>query len=519
MEGAVSPTAEVRYVTEDSAASANLGQRALTGVIWTAVQKWATRITGFITIAVLTRTLAPADFGTVAVVTAILPIAYLLADMGFSIYVVQAPDVRSRTLSTAFWFSALAGIGLTGGLIILAPVLAWAFHVPDAVPVIRGLSTAVLCVTFGAVPTSLLKRRMEFRLLAIQSVIASLIGQAVAVGLALFGYGVWALVAQAVLFQLVASTLAWVSAGWRPSLAFSTSEFHTMASFGLKVAGVDLVALLRGWVENAILAATLGVTGLGYVNVAQRLMQITQDVTAAAALPVSTVVFSQIRDDAARLRSNYRRALGLCYAVIVPVMVFLPASAPSLIPFLFGRQWGPSVAPSRILAVVGILVLGAMLDHGLFYGVGAPGRWFVYGLAVDALTVVAALACAPHGTVAWSLGFLAVALIATAARWPIVGRLVDAPWYMAAITFAKACGSGIITAIAGFGAAWLTSTLSNIVAILIIGVVVVLAHLLSMRFLMRMELQDLIELARPRLTGLMNRSRSAAMEGGTHVLD
>lgn len=497
----------------------NLSERALTGVMWTAVQKWASRITGFVTIAVLTRTLAPADFGTVAVATAMLPVAYLLADMGFSIYVVQVRDIQARTLSTAFWFSALAGIALTGGLFAVAPALAWAFHVPDVVPVIRGLSATVLLVTFGSVPTALLKRRMEFRRLAIQSVVASVAGQAVAVSFALLGFGVWALVAQAVLFQLVASGLAWVSARWRPTVSFAPTEFCAMVSFGMKVAGVDLVALLRTWVENAILAATLGVAGLGYVNVAQRLMQTTQDVTAAAALPVSTVVFSQIRDTTIRLRSGYRRALGLCYAVITPVMVFLAVSAPSLIPFLFGKQWGASVAPARILAVVGIFVLGAMLDHGLFYGVGHPGRWLAYGLTIDALTVVAALVCAPHGAVAWSLGFLAVAIIATLVRWPMVGRLIGAPWYRVATALAKALGSGIITGLAGLGAAWVTSTLGNVAAILIIGLVVVSCHLLSMRVLMRRELRDLIELARPQVARLMQRSRGSAVNGDVRVVD
>ena len=66
-----------------------------------------------------------------------------------------------------------------------------------------------------------------------------------------------------------------------------------MARFGSQVLGVEFVAMCRALAETAIISATLGMAALGYLNIAQRIVQIVQDLTGAALLPVSTVAFSR----------------------------------------------------------------------------------------------------------------------------------------------------------------------------------------------------------------------------------
>jgi O-antigen/teichoic acid export membrane protein len=73
-------------------------------------------------------------------------------------------------------------------------------------------------------------------------------------------------------------------------------------------------------------------------------------------------------------------------------------TAPELIPLLFGREWEQAVRPTQALAVAGIIVLGAMLDHGLFYGLGRPGTWLTYAVVVDGATVATTAIAVPNST-------------------------------------------------------------------------------------------------------------------------
>jgi O-antigen/teichoic acid export membrane protein len=302
--------------------------------------------------------------------------------------------------------------------------------------------------------------------------------------MAFTGFGVWALVAQTIVMQVVATVLAWGAARWRPKWSFSPPDFVHMVRYGTSVVTTELVALSRLWAENAIVAATLGLAGLGYLNVAQRLILTAQDLTASAITPVTTVVFAQIRSLAPRLSSGYVRAQGMIYCLVIPLMVFITVGAVHLIPLLFGDQWGASIVPAQALAIAGILTVGAALDQGLFYGVGRPGRWLVYAVFVDALTVAATFVLASWGLGAVAWGFVGVALVATCIRIPLVARLLDTRVRVLAGQFVRALLLGAIVAACGLAAGVLVAGWPPVLALAVIGVVIVAVWALVMRAVM-----------------------------------
>jgi O-antigen/teichoic acid export membrane protein len=470
-----------------------LGRSAAVGTLWLTGQKWIVRVSGFVTIAVLTRLIAPADFGVVAAASTITPMVLLLADLGLSTYIVQAKDVDSRILSTGFWFSVTAGTVLAVGLALLAPLIADAFNIEGSAAVLRAMSLSVLITVVSSVPIALMRRRMLFRLLAIQGAAAAIAAQTVAVVVALAGGGAWALVAQLLVGQAVIGTLAWRSAGWVPRREFSARLFASMAQFGIKVVAVDIVATIRVTLEAAIISNALGAAALGYLSIAQRLVMTAQDVGATALVPVSTVVFAKIRDSRERLRAGYLRALRIGYAAVSPILTFVAVGAPLIIPLVFGKGWEPAIPVAQALAIAAILVLGAMIDHGLHYGVGAPGRWFAYALGIDVLTVASTAVLAPRGLTWVAVGFVAVALVATIARWVLVGRLVGCPPWVLAGGFMVAMVPVVASAGAGIAVRVAANGLPALLAVTIVGATVVIVHLVVVRLVSRRVLAETLD--------------------------
>ena len=468
-----------------------LGRQAAAGVLWLAAQKWAVRASGFVTLVVLTRHVTPTEFGIVAAAMTVVPTIYLLADLGFSTYLLQADDADQRSLSTAFWASVMAGALFSAGLWAVAPLVADAFRSPDLVPILRVLVLAVVPTVLAGVPLALLRRAMRFRAVAVQSLVAAVFAQVVAVVLALHGGGVWALVGQVLATQWAMAVLAWVSARWVPSWSLSPRLLRKMAVFGLRVSSVDVVAALRLWAESWIITVTLGPAALGLLNIAQRLVLAAQELAAVSMVPVSTVVFARMRESVDRLRGSYVKALGVSYAVVAPVMVLIVVLAPVLVPELFGPQWGASVGPSQALAVAGIITLGAAVDHGLFYGLGRPGTWLAYALAIDGLTVGTTAVAVHWGLRGVTLGFVGVAVFATAVRWILVSRLLGVPARVVARPFVSVLlpagitvlvGIPTMSALSGMRPAWLLLGL--------VGCVTLLVDLLAMRLLAHGVIRD-----------------------------
>jgi O-antigen/teichoic acid export membrane protein len=433
----------------DTREEADLGTRAASGVAWLAAQKWAVRASGFLTLLVLTRQLSPEEFGVVAVAMTVIPFVYLLADLGFSTYLLQADDVDERSLSTAWWMSVAAGAVLSIGMYAAAPALAAAFRLPELTPVLRALVLAVVATVGAGVPLALLRRAMAFRAVALQGLVAAAVAQVVAVVVALLGGGVWALVAQVVVGQWLIALLAWRGARWRPSLVVSPAQFRVMATFGVRVSAVDLVATSRMWVETWIITVTLGPAAMGLLSIAQRLVLTAQELTAGSLVPVSTVVFAKVRESADRLKGSYVKALGVAYALVSPFMTVIVVTAPVLVPLLFGERWVGSVPAARALSVAGIITLGAMVDHGLLYGVGRPGTWLGYALVVDAVTVSTTAVAVRWGLLGVALGFVVVAVLATVARWVLVGRVLRMPVHVVARPFGTVLVPTVLTMAAG----------------------------------------------------------------------
>lgn len=456
---------------------AGIGRKAASGVIWLTAQKWIIRLFSFVTIALLTRLLTPADFGIIAAASTVLPFFYILADLGFTAYLVQVEKTTGRMLSTAFWYSLTAGVLLYGVLWFSAPVLGAVFGDPRVAPVLQALSLWVLVTAVGSVPATLLRREMRFTAIAVQGAVAAVIAQAIAVVLAFGGYGVWALVAQSLSAAIVTTVLAWISAKWRPVWAFDRVDFGRMARFGGQVLGVEFVAMFRAWGEAAVIGARLGSAALGYMSIAQRLVQIVQDLTGSAIVPVTNVAFARIRESVDRLRLAYLRALRMTYFVLSLPLTIVAVAAPLIIPIAFGSDWEESYRVAQILAVAGSLSVGAWLDHGLFYAVGRPGAWFRYALIIDALTLLTTFVTVRWGLVAIAWGFLGVATLATIVRWFLVDRILQAGLRTIVGPFLYLLLVVVGAGAAGWGIMLLTNGLPDVLSVVVISVVIAIVHL------------------------------------------
>jgi O-antigen/teichoic acid export membrane protein len=463
----------------------NVTEQATSGVLWLTVQKWVVRLVGFVTIAVLTRLLTPESFGVVAAAGTVLPFFNLIVDLGFAAYIVQADDPDEGVLSTGFWFSAIAGVVLCGALVGIAPLLGLVFRDAQVVPVLQALAACVLLIGLSSVPIALLRRAMRFRTLAWQGAVAAVVSQIGAIILAVQGFGVWALVGQTLISPAIVCVLSWRSVNWRPRLLFSRRDFATMARFGSQVLGVEFVAMTRAWAEAAIVSGTLGMAGLGYLNIAQRIVQITQDLTGGAVVPVSTVAFAKVRESGERLRAAYVRALRVTYAAMSPPLTLLAISAPLVVPIVFGDGWSPSYQVAQVLALAATLTVGAALDHGLFYGLGKPGQWFWFALITDAVTVGVTALTAQYGLVAIALGFLAVAMTATFVRWFLVARLIDATPAVVVRPFGFLVTAVVVPGAAGLGVLAWSAQLPPLVSVLLAGVAVLACYLVVLRVLAR----------------------------------
>ncbi|SER91366.1 Membrane protein involved in the export of O-antigen and teichoic acid [Propionibacterium cyclohexanicum] len=470
-------------MAEEPHSGSDIARQAATGVMWMTAQTWLARAGSLVTIAILSRILAPEAFGLVAVATALLTLTYVLSDLGLSTYVVQAPRVDEATLTTAFWVSVAGGVILSLAVLAGAAPLADLLRVPEAAPIIRSMVAIIVLITLTSVPLALLRRRMAFRLLALQSSAGALLAQISAILAAVAGLGVWALVIQLLVGQIVTSAGSWISARWRPRVEFSRADFGVMVRYGANVVGTGLVSVARSWAETGIITAGLGIRELGYWSIAQRLVQTGTELSGSAVLPVSTVAFAKVNSSKRRLTAAHGKATAVAQTVVTPLMVFIAVSAAVLVPFVFGTEWFTSAALAPALALAAVLSFGNFVDRGLLDGAGAPGRWFVFSLLVAGLSILLTALSARHAVILVAYAALVTATVEMAGRWVLIGRFLGTGWLHIARPFIMVLPAASCSAAAGMLAMHLLRGAPPLVALAVTGLAMVGVHVLVTRLI------------------------------------
>ena len=72
----------------------SLRQKAITGVAWTAFNKFGTMIISFVSNIILARLLMPDDFGTIGIMMVFVSFANIFVDGGFSMSLIQKKEAN-----------------------------------------------------------------------------------------------------------------------------------------------------------------------------------------------------------------------------------------------------------------------------------------------------------------------------------------------------------------------------------------------------------------------------------------
>jgi len=353
----------------------NLTQRTIAGMLWLASGKAAYAGLQLIVLAVLARLVTPADFGVVSAALVVIAFSAIVSQLGLGPALVQRADLEPRHVDTAFTASVLFGLVLGAALWVAAPAVAGFFRTADVAPVMRALAWVFPLQGLGITAESLARRDLRFRWLALLDAKAYGLGYGVVgVGLALAGWGVWALVAGEISESLFRSAILLRS---RPPRLRPTLERRALRELlyfgsGFTVAKVANFFAVNG--DNLVVGRMLGPAALGLYGRAYQLMS-------APAASFGTVldnalfpVMARVQHDLPRLRMAYRHGIALVAVVVLPVTVALFLLAPEFVHVVLGPRWGDVVLPFQILAAGMVLHTTSKLGDSLVRATGAVYR-------------------------------------------------------------------------------------------------------------------------------------------------
>lgn len=355
--------------------------KAVTGMVWSAVDRFGNVLLQFIVNLVLARLLMPEDYGLVGMLAIFISVSQTLIDGGFCSALIQKQNVTSKDYSTIFYWNIAFAVMLYAVLYGIAPTVSVFFHEPVLCEVLRALGVVIVVSSLGLVQRVQLRKQLKIKQLALVNLSALTISAVIAIRMAFRGYGVWCLVALQVVNNFVASVVFWFITKWRPMLYFSFQKLKNLFSFGGYLLAASILQEVSKNMQGVIIGHKFSSLEMGLYSQAKKLEEVACSTFAHVIVQVMFPVYSEIQDDIAKLRNVLRGNIGLIAFLIFPIMVLLIIIAGDLIPFLLGDKWIPVIPYFQVLCLGGFFTC---LQNVNFFAVAAIGksdtlfRWSFY---------------------------------------------------------------------------------------------------------------------------------------------
>lgn len=332
-----------------------LKQQAVGGVKWTSASAVIASSLQLVQVAVLARFLDKDDFGLMAIALFIIGISRIFIDMGISNALIHKQRVNKFQLSTLFWINILLGVIIFGLIILSSPLIAHFYDSPDLRGVINWIGVTFLIIPWGQQFGALLRRDMRFKSLAIRDILSKFVGLAVAVILAIKGFGVYALV-YANLAGASVATLLLFGLGmknYRPSFIFSYRSLKSKGffSFGLFQMGEKLINYFNSNFDTILIGKLLGMEALGLYNIAKILTMKPYQILNPIITKVAFPVFAKVQNDLTKLKRAYLKVVNILSSTNAPVYLLMIVLAEPLIQIAFGPEWLGAVPILQLLSI------------------------------------------------------------------------------------------------------------------------------------------------------------------------
>lgn len=407
----------------DIAAPTDVSAKAIKGVAWMSLQQWLGQAMSLGVFVLLGRLLTPRAFGVVAAAMVVVTFLRVLVDLGLSRALVQRGDIGDEHADTAFWVSVGFGFFLTALVAGLAPLIAQVYHQPALTWVLVALSSICILQALDSVQSALVERAMAFRVQSLRRLAAVAVSSAVAVGLALAGAGVWALVAQALVLEAVTVGLLWTLTVWRPRLRFSRTCLKELLGFGTAYTGTRIVWSVQQNADDFLVGVVLGTVALGYYAVGSRVLVVLSELLTLSINQVALTSYSRLQSSPERMREAFLESVGIASIIGIPANVGLAVLARPLVITFFGPQWVRSVPIMQALAVAGVIGCSSAFNHNLLLASGRVRSDLVWNLCTAIVSIVAFAAAVHFGVTAVAIGFSAAAAAAFVPGALYLGRV------------------------------------------------------------------------------------------------
>jgi O-antigen/teichoic acid export membrane protein len=401
----------------------HVSRKTRRGISWNLLGAVVVNLARVAVLMILGRHLTLGDYGLVAAAVTVTTIVFGLRDVGLGQALVQRKEIVSAHVETTATVALLNGIILTVGLWFTAPIIAWAFAMPNVVWIVRGLAPLFLMGGMSLVSRCLCQRELRFATIAAIDTGAFLCGATASIALAILDQGPWALVVGYLVEEFIGSTAYLVVRPPPLRLRIDRQRLYELLRYGAGQTAAQIVGMIAIQADNTIVGRSFGAVTLGLYSRAYELVKFPSQVFTAVVGNVLFSSFSRVQDDVVRVGLGFKRGLYVNALLLLPGSAWVVICAHEIVTGLIGKQWDDAVLPFQILAVTILFRTSQKLSALVVQTQGKINTVLIIYIGYMMAIIVGSLLAVPFGIAAVSLSTAICISLVTAAMTLAAMRL------------------------------------------------------------------------------------------------
>lgn len=317
-------------------------KNVLGNMLWRLAERFGAQGVSFVVSIVLARLLEPSAYGTIAMATVLTNILTVFVDSGMGNALIQKKDADDLDFSTVFYFNMVVSAGLYMIIFFIAPLIANYYGNSDLTPLVRVLSLSLLIFGLKGIQQAFVAKNMLFKRFFFATLGGTIFSAVLGIGLAYFGAGVWALVAQQLSNQLIDTIILWFTVKWRPKKMFSFKRLKGLFSYGWKILVSALVDTVYNNLRSLIIGKKYSSDDLAFYDKGKSFPFIIISNVNGSIDSVLLPTMSSVQDSRESVKAMTRRAITTSTYVMAPLLMGLAFCGKPLISLLLTDKWLPS---------------------------------------------------------------------------------------------------------------------------------------------------------------------------------
>lgn len=329
-----------------------LRQKLVFGAKWIAAIRFASQIITWAVTLAMVRILTPQDYGLNAMIEVPMTLFFLFSTLGIDSAIIHFGKRNSTHLSSIFGLLLLVNGALFLGLLFSADAISEYFREPRLKALIQVSAIIFVMAPFRTIPNALLDISMDFKIKAQVELAAAIISSLAALVLALFGAGVWALVAAMLLSAILKAVLLAYFRPWILRPTFRLEPIKELLKYGSIIMLGDAINGLSGNALSFLAGPQLGAEVLGFYAVARVFSSLPMSKLMPILNQTMFPAFAQLKENPEIAKKYLLKSLEMSAMIIVPLAIGMACISANLVSVVFGDKWKTVALPLAILSAL-----------------------------------------------------------------------------------------------------------------------------------------------------------------------